>query len=973
MPGNGRMRSGHQSPAGSLTSLYKHPTPAILVFLAVLALGLLFLLPGGLLHAQESTIIYPENGTDPVATFTAVDPEGADVVWTLGGVDASDFKIEGGVLTFAKSPDFEDATGGGPEENDRLNTYTVMVQASDGRTGADDAMDTVTITVTVSNVDEPGTVTLTTLQPVDGKAITATLTDLDGTPSGTPEWQWANSDSADGPFTNIEEDADAGTYTPIPADKTKFLRATVTYTDPQGSDKIARVVSANAVLAARSANTPPVFEDEQGEEINDAITREVPENTPAGELVGDPVVATDKEGDILTYVLSGGADDDSFTIDVATGQIRTKAPLDYDPITDTEKRLYSVQVRATDPFAAFATVDAPVPLNADSITVNIAITNMKEAPEFTEGDTAISHEENADEVLGAAYVASDPEDAAAPGLTLSGDDSSKFVLSSIGALTFEAAPNFESPGDVDKDNAYEVSVVATDSDDQTSRRDVTVTVTNVEEPGMVTLSAVQPRIGVPITASLTDPDGDISDLTWLWTTTNTGTLDEDDAQKATYTPVMADDNAILTATASYTDGHGPSKMAATPSGGNMVEVDNRNRAPAYDDLDTETEGRQTDQTREVEENTEAGLIVGAVVTATDPNTGDTLTYTLGGADAASFAINAATGQLMTKGELNREVQDAYTVTVTATDSYGLSATITVTIMVTNDDEAPELSGPDTASYAENGTGPVATYTATDDEDDKTGTALTWTLTGRNAAVFDIEEGVLAFKKSPNFEAPANGGNNVYDVMVTVTDSNNQTGMLPVMVTVINVDEAGTVTLSTLQPVEGVEMTASLTDIDGATSTVMWKWAKSHSRTCDFTDVVATADAMYTPVTVGMYVCAMATYTDGQGSNKTKDATSARGVLEQRSTNVAPQFQDSNGDEITGPITREVPENTAKGQPVDAPVVATDPEGDRLTYTLDVSGAMFFDINVATGQLLTKVALDTEALDPAEYTVMVTGH
>ena len=94
-----------------------------------------------------------------------------------------------------------------------------------------------------------------------------------------------------------------------------------------------------------------------------------------------------------------------------------------------------------------------------------------------------------------------------------------------------------------------------------------------------------------------------------------------------------------------------------------------------------------------------------------------------------------TGQLMTKGELNREVKDAYTVTVTATDSYGLSATITVTIMVTNVDEAPELSGPDTASYAENGTGPVATYTATDDEDDKTGTALKWTLAGADAEDF----------------------------------------------------------------------------------------------------------------------------------------------------------------------------------------------------------------------------------------------
>ena len=60
-----------------------------------------------------------------------------------------------------------------------------------------------------------------------------------------------------------------------------------------------------------------------------------------------------------------------------------------------------------------------------------------------------------------------------------------------------------------------------------------------------------------------------------------------------------------------------------------------------------------------------------------------LTYTLGGPDAASFGINVGTGQLMTKGALNREAKDTYTVTVTAADSYGLSATITVTIMVTN--------------------------------------------------------------------------------------------------------------------------------------------------------------------------------------------------------------------------------------------------------------------------------------------------
>ena len=33
---------------------------------------------------------------------------------------------------------------------------------------------------------------------------------------------------------------------------------------------------------------------------------------------------------------------------------------------------------------------------------------------------------------------------------------------------------------------------------------------------MVTMSQRQPRVGVPITASVTDLDGDVSNVTWQW-------------------------------------------------------------------------------------------------------------------------------------------------------------------------------------------------------------------------------------------------------------------------------------------------------------------------------------------------------------------------------------------------------------------------------------------------------------------------
>ena len=69
---------------------------------------------------------------------------------------------------------------------------------------------------------------------------------------------------------------------------------------------------------------------------------------------------------------------------------------------------------------------------------------------------------------------------------------------------------------------------------------------------------------------------------------------------------------------------------------------------------------------------------------------------------------------------------------------------------------------------------------------------------------------MAFVKSPNFEERRTEwarhtavGDNIYDVMVEATDGTGHVGRKAVMVEVINVDEAGTVGLSALQPAPGV--------------------------------------------------------------------------------------------------------------------------------------------------------------------------
>ena len=67
--------------------------------------------------------------------------------------------------------------------------------------------------------------------------------------------------------------------------------------------------------------------------------------------------------------------------------------------------------------------------------------------------------------------------------------------------------------------------------------------------------------------------------------------------------------------------------------------------------------------------------------------------------------------------------------------------------------------------------------------------------------------------------------------------------------------------------------------------------------------------------------------------------------------------------------RSVVENTAAGMNIGAPVVATDADSDVLTYTLTVNPGETFDIDWATGQLMTKEPLDPEGTT-ASYRVTV---
>ena len=141
--------------------------------------------------------------------------------------------------------------------------------------------------------------------------------------------------------------------------------------------------------------------------------------------------------------------------------------------------------------------------------------------------------------------------------------------------------------------------------------------------------------------------------------------------------------------------------------------------------------------RSIAENSGAGTDVGAPVTATDE--GDTLTYTLAGADESSFTIDASSGQIQVGQDvsLDHETKDSYSVTVTATDTSDATDTVTVNISVSDVNEAPEFPYASlTFSVLDNtpGGGSVGSPVAATDQD---GDSLSYDLIGADAVAFTI--------------------------------------------------------------------------------------------------------------------------------------------------------------------------------------------------------------------------------------------
>ena len=669
----------------------------------------------GLAISGMDSVEYAENGTDAVATYMASGPDASMATWSLEGDDAGQFSITNGMLMFMTAPDYEM-----PADADMDNTYMVTVNATDGT-----YTDTHDVTVMVTDVDEMGTVTLSAMEPSVGTEIMATVTDPDMADMTSVTWQWASSNAMDVGYTDIEG-ATSASYTPVETDVTMYLRATAMYTDVHGSDQSASAVSASMVIGLAISGMDSVEYAENGTDAVATYMASGPDASMATwSLEGDDagqfsitngmlmfMTAPDYEmpadADMdNTYMVTVNATDGTYTdthdvtvmvtdvdemgtvtlsamepsvgteimatvtdpdmadmtsvtwqwassnaMDVGYTDIEGATSASYTPV-ETDVTMY---LRATAMYTDVHGSDQSASAVSASMVIGLAISGMD----------SVEYAENGTDAV-ATYMASGP-DASMATWSLEGDDAGQFSITN-GMLMFMTAPDYEMPADADMDNTYMVTVNATDGT-YTDTHDVTVMVTDVDEMGTVTLSAMEPSVGTEIMATVTDPDmADMTSVTWQWASSNAmdvGYTDIEGATSASYTPVETDVTMYLRATAMYTDVHGSDQSASAVSASMVIGL-------AISGMDSV-------------EYAENGTDAVTTYMASGPDA-SMATWSLEGDDAGQFSITNGMLMFMTAPDYempaDADMDNTYMVTVNATGGTYMAMPLDVVVTVTD--------------------------------------------------------------------------------------------------------------------------------------------------------------------------------------------------------------------------------------------------------------------------------------------------
>ena len=761
-----------------------------------------------------------------LATYAVTDPDnGAVLTWMLGDDDAGDFTIVGGELKFRNEPNFEN-----PADNDNNNIHTVTVNVSDGSLSA-----TQDVTTTVTNVNEAPLLTsppTTKSVPENSTAVHEyAATDVDA--NTTLSWSLSGADapkfaiSTSGVLT-FRNPPDFETPTDTGDTNMDNLYVVTVRVDDNGS-AMARDLHTLRVTVTDVNETPEI--------TSGPTTISKDENTPTTEIIAT-YMATDPDATTgnMSWDLQG-SDAGDFTIVSpvnGTAHLYFRFPPNHEVAADTGgNNVYDITVRVRD--------HATTRLQ-DTRDVDVTVNDVNETPVIS-GDATPNFAEiefdatSADLTVGTySYTDEDLNPPDTITWDLSGTDEMHFDIgSSSGALSFKQRPNFESPVDSGSNNTYVFVVEADDSEGGVGTYNVTVTVTNIDEtPEITSNNATQTFAEIEYdyehvamdldvaTFTARDEEDGTTGIVWAVSSTDAG-----DFQISTGTvsgsgrlhfrsppnfenPADADTNNVYEITLIARDTTSPHKTRDYPV---TVTVTEKNERP-------EVSGVATTSYNEIVYNLGLNLTIpdAGTYTATDYDDGDTFTWDLDGVDADHFNIGVTSGVLtfVARPDYERPVDsdddNTYDIIVQATDEHMYTGEFSVTIRITPINEIPEISdGPTSVTYDENAGVEVGSYIGHDEE-----TPIHWSLTGTDRGDFNISgTGTVTFKATPDFKAQTDANtDNIYSFNVKVSDGLLSGPERGVTVTVMDLEEAGTLTVDNLSPAVGDRVKFTLTDPDG---------------------------------------------------------------------------------------------------------------------------------------------------------------
>ena len=305
---------------------------------------------------------YEENGTGPVAEYTAKDPEGDDFTWSLFGIDRKLFELsDDGVLSFISPPDYESPDGL------RGNTYWVMLQAEDDGSPRQHGVKNVYVTVT--QVNELGAITGDAeLSVPEGQAGAVAQYQVDDPERGVVEWSLSGADASGFKIDENGSLSPTGKLdfeAPGSSDGTNVHALTINVADDGQPELTAHI---DVTLTVTNVNEAPLATEIPG--VDMTTMRQMPWILDLGEYFTDP------DGDSLSYETSSLVNNDVVKVEFE-GDVMSITPVAEGAVTIEVVAVDSGGLRA----ASRVSVSVTEPLSAATPAPAVVVDITPPAPE----------------------------------------------------------------------------------------------------------------------------------------------------------------------------------------------------------------------------------------------------------------------------------------------------------------------------------------------------------------------------------------------------------------------------------------------------------------------------------------------------------------------------------------------------------------------------------------------------------------